>query len=61
MLSLTYLLRACGDIAIFGLQIGWPLLIIALGLAGAAYFGGEDRIKTISGWIIALGDSFSFY
>ena len=60
MPDLTYLLRALWDIAISGLQIGWPLLIVAFGLAGVAYFGEKDRIKTIAGWVIALGGLFLF-
>jgi len=60
MLDLTYVLTIFWDIAISGLQIGWPLLIVAFGLAGVAYFGDKDRIKTICGWVIALGGLFFF-
>jgi hypothetical protein len=60
MLDLTHLFIALWDIAVSGLQIGWPLLVVAFGLAGVAYFGEKDRIKTIAGWVIALGGLFLF-
>ena len=60
MPDLSYLLIVLWDIAISGLQIGWPLLIVACGLAAVAYFENKDRIKTISGWGIALGGLFLF-
>ena len=60
MLDLTQLFIALWDIAISGLQIGWPLLVIAIGLAEVAYFGDKSRIKTIPGWGIALGGLFLF-
>ena len=60
MPDLTYLLIILRDIAFSGLQIGWPLLILAFGLAGVAYFGEKDRGKTIWGWMIALGGLFLF-
>lgn len=60
MPDLSYMLIILWDIAISGLQIGWPLLIVAFGLAGLAYFGDKNRINTIWGWIIALGGLFLF-
>ena len=60
MPDLSYLLIILWDIAISGFQIGWPLLIVAFGLAGAAYFGEKDRIKTIWGWVVALVGLFLF-
>lgn len=60
MPDLSYLLIILWHIAISGLQIGWPLLIVAFGLAAVAYFENKDRIKTIFGWVIALGGLFLF-
>jgi hypothetical protein len=60
MPDLTYLLIVLWDIAISGFQIGWPLFIVAFGLARVAYFGEKDKIKTIWGWGIALGGLFLF-
>jgi len=60
MPDLTYVLIVLWDIAISGLQIGWPLLVIAFGLEEVAYFGDKGRIKTIPGWVIALGGLFLF-
>ena len=36
------------------IKVGWPLLILAFGLGGVAYFEGKDRIKTVGGWALAL-------
>lgn len=60
MPDLTYLLIVLCDIAISGFQIGWPLLVVAFGLTGVAYFGEKDRIKTIWGWVVALVGLFLF-
>ena len=60
MPDLTYLLIVLWDIVISGLQIGWPLLVVALGLTGVAYLGEKDRIKTIWGWVVALVGLFLF-
>ncbi len=60
MSDLTYPFLVSWDIVILGLQIGWPLMIVALGLAAVAYFGEKDRVKTIWGWIFALGGLFLF-
>jgi len=60
MSDLTFLWIALWDIAASGLQIGWPLLIVALALGGVAYFGEKDKIKAIAGWLIALGGLFLF-
>ena len=60
MPDLTYLLIALWDIATSGLQIGWPLLIVAFALGGVACFGEKDRIKTIAGCLIALAGLFLF-
>jgi hypothetical protein len=43
----------CG-IATYGLKAGWPLLLSALGLAGAAYFGEKDKVKTVGSWALAI-------
>jgi len=60
MADLTYLLTALRDIAASGLQIGWPLFIMAFGLGGVAYFEEKNRSRTITGWLIALGGLFLF-
>ncbi len=60
MSDLTYPFLVSWDIVILGLQIGWPLMIVALGLAAVAYFGEKDRAKTRWGWIFALGALFLF-
>jgi hypothetical protein len=36
------------------IKVGWPLLILASGLGGVAYFEGKDRVKTAGGWALAL-------
>ena len=43
MPDLTYLLIVLWDITISELQIGWPLLVVAFGLTGVAYFGEKDK------------------
>ena len=53
MPSFTDLFISLAGIAASGLQVGWPLLIAACGLAGIAYFGEKDRVKTAGAWIIA--------
>ncbi len=60
MSDLTYPFLVLWDIAILGLQIVWPLLIAAFGLAAVAYFGEKDGAKTLWGWIFALGGLFLF-
>ncbi len=58
---MTYLFEALGDIATCGLKVGWPLLLSALGLAGAAYYGGKDKAKTAGGWALALVGFLLFF
>lgn len=41
-------------IAAMSLKVGWPLLITALGLAGVAFFGDNDKMKTAGGWALAF-------
>lgn len=53
--------EALGDIATCGLKVGWPLLLSALGLAGVAYYGGKDKVKTTGGWVLALAGFFLFF
>ncbi len=60
MIDLTDLWIALWDIGISGLGMGWPLLILALGLGGVAYFGERDKIKTAGGWIVALAGLLLF-
>ncbi len=59
-MTFTDLLVSFGDIIASGLQIGWPLLVIAFGLSGAAYFGGKDRAKALGAWIVAAVGLFLF-
>jgi hypothetical protein len=42
-------------IATTSLQVGWPLLITALGLVGVAFFGENDKMKAAGGWMLAFG------
>ncbi|MBI5968007.1 MAG: hypothetical protein HY882_09160 [Deltaproteobacteria bacterium] len=42
------------EIASTSIKVGWPLLILAFGLAGVAYFGGKDRIRTMAGWALVI-------
>jgi len=48
------ILQNLWGIATTSLEVGWPLLMTALGLAGVAFFGGKDKIKAAGGWALAF-------
>jgi hypothetical protein len=48
------ILQVLWGVAATSLEVGWPLLITALGLAGVAFYGGGDKIKAAGGWALAL-------
>jgi hypothetical protein len=52
--SMPWFMQALGDIVVAGLKAAWPLLLSALGLAGVAYYGGKDKLKTAGDWALAL-------
>jgi hypothetical protein len=58
--SMSWFLQALGDIAVAGLQAGWPLLLSALGLAGVACYGRKNMRKTAAGWAVAVLGFFLF-
>ena len=48
------ILQDLWGIATTSLEVGWPLLVTALGLAGVAFYGGGDKIKAAGGWALAF-------
>jgi hypothetical protein len=51
---MTEIFRGLLAIASTSIEVGWPLMITALGLAGVAFFGEKDKMKTAAGWVIAF-------
>jgi len=48
------ILEILWQIVLSSLHIGWPLLILALGLGGVAYFADKDKTKAAGGWAMAI-------